>query len=318
MTNDKRIQNWGAAPFEILETAIGLFRDVPETLYHKIKSAASQSRLKTAVNFSPGHARFEIDNPKKDTPAQLSGRVFHSAVLEGESFEKIHHRLPDGFTLRSNASKDEFADLEEEFGEGRVINAPVYDNSLRLRDAVHAHPTAGPLLKSPGIETELTGLMEIPVAIAIGGSPNLSDIVNIRAKMRIDGLDLQEGRFIDLKSTTDAREWKFGKQIGDNGTHIQVPMYIEGLSLLGVEPDEIPERVIIAVERDAKGSRTFTGIKCYRIKDEAIELGRAQLSEALVLWAECVHSGEWNGYPAGVEEIDIPIYHYNEVERFGR
>ena len=316
MTEDKRIQNWGKEMD--LETMIGLFRNVPEALYHKIKKAASQSRLKTLVDYSPGHALFEIDFPKKDTDATLSGRAFHSAVLEGESFEEIHHRLPEGYTLRSKNSKDRFADLEDEYGEGRVLKAPLFDNSLRLRDAVHAHPTAGPLLKSSTIETELTGLMEIPVSTGADTTSSPRRLIPVRAKIRVDGLDIPEGRFIDLKSTIDAREWAFGKQLGQFGTHRQVPMYVEGLSLLGVKPDEIPERVIIAVERDARGTPTFTGVKCYRLANDAVELGSSQIGEAIVLWAECLRSGEWPGYPDGIEEIDIASYHYNEVERYGR
>lgn len=280
----------------------GLFQGIPEDKYHR-QGGASNSRLGHILR-SPAHALEQVLNKGGVvTPAKRTGRIVHSAVLEGDSFEAIHKLIPDDFDKRTAARREQFAEWEEEYGEGRVIKEKEAVQAKRIRDVVWEHRDAGAIMKSPTLVTEVSAFWSIEARVSAGAS------TQVRCKARLDGVDEEEGRLPDLKTCDDARPWSFSKSVHTYGYYRQQAFYSEVARFFGLE---LPDRPIIAVEKTPP-----YGVRVYRLDDMAFQWGKDELRELLTIWCRCTVEDKWPCYDEGVEEIGLPDYAYAGAERFG-
>ena len=66
---------------------------------------------------------------------------------------------------------------------------------------------------------------------------------------------------------------------------------------------------IIAVEK----TRPYE-VGIYRVIDSAVEAGEDEIKRLLELYARCLDSDDWPGYPDEIKDIALPTWAWNRIE----
>lgn len=287
----------------------GVYDGVPPELYHRWP-AASNSALGRLLR-SPAHMRAYLDGEYKDTPALIEGRAIHTAVLEPDAFagrytvaEQCQAKKKDGDRC-SNGGLMIHRDIGWVCGvhgrdpklvaapEAEVLAQADRDRILAIRDSVMAHPAARALVTGPG---------QVELSLAWRDRET-----GVLCKGRWDRHtpELGGGAIVDLKTTTDAGRAAFEKSIFKFGYHRQAAFY-----LMGAKARKIPVRsfAIIAVEKEPP-----YGVAVYRISDAVVQDAQEQVGRLLRLYKQCKETGEYPGYPEGVQDISIPAWAWSQI-----
>lgn len=228
---------------------------------------------------SPAHAKWNKDHDH-DTPALAFGRAFHAAILEPTELLTRFIVAPEDLDRRTNAGKAEYKAL---LASGKTILT--HEDMYRItcmNAAIRQHATARQLIGE--IEA-----VEQSVFWEMSG---------VKCKARLDAR--AKARVVDLKSTADASPHEFARSIINYRYWIQAAHYLE--SMYAHEQD-VNEFVIIAVE-----SAPPFGVAVYSIDQGYIDAGRAKLSTALKLHAECTKTDKWPSYPEKIEPVLCPAW----------
>lgn len=270
----------------------GIHHDVPADAYHAL-DAASSHRLRL-LGRSPLHMRHAIDNPEEPTPAMVFGEAVHFACLQPDIFCSRFSLKPEV----DRRTKDGKA-IYEKFIADLAGRQPIARDDLarcgHISIAVHEHPFAGLLLKSPG-PVEITGIWTDATTGQL-------------CKLRADKLAEEYGTIVDLKTTDDASPDGFERSILKYGYHVQAAMYLRGMAALGRPFDHF---VFVCVEKDPPHA-----VGVYRLDDEAVEAGDAKLAELLEIYAECSRTKTWPSYPSEVQTISLPDWFMRKLS-YGR
>lgn len=259
--------------------------------YHNDTSRIGKSGLDEIAK-SPAHYYAQYLDPnrvKKDpTEAQLLGTATHYAILEPDLFEKQYLILPDGIDRRTKEGKGLYnyhAELAAANGQ-TLIKPADFDHCCRMRDAVHAHPAAAVLLESGQSEQAL--LFE---HFQTGAD----------CKMRPDFLSETTKFIVDIKTTTDASPYEFGKSVVNYGYHRQAAFYWDGY---GYAMGECPQGfAFIAVEKEPPYA-----VAVYYADDEVLNLGRASYLKDLQTYVECLKSNVWPAYSDTIQKLQLPAW----------
>lgn len=242
--------------------------------------AVNWSTLKHAAR-SMRHYHHERQTERPDTVRLSRGRAGHTAVLEPDRF-LLDYVLWDGGDRRAKGYKA-FAAEAEDAGK-TVLTVAEYTSALALRDAVHAHPVAGPLLARKG-ESEVTVTWT-------------DSETGLACKGRIDRL-VTGGRptIADFKTTSDIDARVFARVCSRLRYVSQLGMYRDGVrAARGLECGA----AIIAAEVDEPYD-----VAVFRITSDALWSGSDEFHYLLARVAECEASGEWPGrYP---ERVDLEL-----------
>lgn len=288
------------------EPAVGLHLDVPAEVYHSWPGA-SNSRLSLLLR-SPAHLWAELSAPPKpETPAQVLGAAIHYAALEPDLFTskyavaeqcsastKAGSRCSKGGSVRRDGHW--FCGQHDPggFADGTITLSPDdYATCLKVRDSVWRHPAAKVALSGEGMNE----------ASMVWDDPE----TGVRCKARADRISLELGAIIDLKTTRDAREQSFSRDIFNYGYHRQAAFYTAAASLLLER--QIGLHYIVAVEKEAP-----CAVAVYRLRDDAIEAGRQQLEALLRRYAECVEADHWPAYGDEPVEISLPTWAWGQLD----
>lgn len=271
----------------------GVYPDIPFATY-LAWDAVSNSQLSKLAR-SPAHLKASWEEPDEDTTALRVGRAVHCAVLEPDRF--IHDYTPFDGDRRTKDGKAAYAAIIEA---GQVaLPASEYTIATSIRDAIRAHPSAGPLFAGEG-RHELSLIWDDPTT-------------GVRCKARQDRHSpfLAGGAIVDLKSTQDAEPGAFARSMFTFGYHRQGAHYVDGAAACGLPAEHF---VIVAAEKEAP-----FGISVFRLNEGAITAGREEVGALLARYQRCVESGEWPGYPAEVRDLTLPDWAWkasqNAVER---
>lgn len=113
--------------------------------------------------------------------------------------------------------------------------------------------------------------------------------------------------FYDLKTTTDANPETFERPIFNLGYDVQCAFYRRGIrAVLNVGN---PRFRFVVVE-----TKPPHGVSVCQLSPSALDLAERKVEEALALWATCMKSGLWPGYPPYVAHIDAPAWHQMKYE----
>lgn len=262
---------------------------VPEDVYHQDRSSVSSSALKTLIKRSPAHARAELDEPKRETPALLLGRAVHTRVLEPGTFANRYAIEPTKWDRRRKADKEEAAVFESKHAGKTIISQADGELVERIAEAVEVHPIARHAVR--GGQAELSGYFE--------------DLdTGIRCRIRPDYLRTADGIMTDLKTAADAGPDAFQRAIHTFGYHIQAAMYSAGFETITGEP--LQDFLFVTVEKASPFA-----VAVYRLDEEALAIGRQLYRRALRTWAECLSSGHWPAYSDRIESITLPVWALN-------
>lgn len=265
---------------------LGLHRDMPAADYHGT-DALNASGLKH-LRRSPAHYYGAMLDPHRPMPeptaAMRNGTLTHCALFEPDALASRYVVRPAGIDGRT---KDGKAALAELAASGReVIDADAMAAAQRQADAVRRLPEVAALLAD--------GYAEASAFWLDGETATLCKCRPDWVAPAGDGVVL-----IDGKTTQDASADGFGRAIWTWGYHLQAAWYADGFeAATGLR---VHGFVFAAVE-----SAWPHAAAAYMLGDDVMDRSRAECRRLLRLYAECRRTNTWPGYPAGVQQINLP------------
>lgn len=257
----------------------GIYPDLTNAEYHR-DAALGSSSLKTLALSTPAHYKWESEH-REHKEAYDVGTALHELVLEGE-FKTVVELEYDSF--RTKAAQ---ADRDEAYEKGLVpMLAKDLIDIYAMRDSVMANPLA---------KKAFTG--HIPE------QSYFWEEAGQMYKVRPDAL--KPGLITDLKTCLSAKPSKFSRTAYDLGYFISAAMYVDGVKELTGEDHAF---VFVNVE---KTGQFLTSV--VELDPEAMAYGRAMIDRAKRIYAECLESGRWPGYPS-FTTVSLPKYATYELE----
>lgn len=264
--------------------APGVYPGMSYAEYHRI-DAINNSGL-TDMLRSPAHFREALLHPRDPTEDMAFGQAFHTATIEPARFGDDYVRGLEGVGKRSLKDKALWSEFEAA-NPGRIAMAhDDYDRACLMAAAVWEHETSANLLRGEGM-TEVVLVWEDEVTGAL-------------CKARLDRIgDVFGWTFIvDLKSSHDASQESFRRDVARYGYHRQLAMYVDGANALAPRPRR---NALLVVEKTPP-----FGVMVYELDDRTMDEGRRQYRRALELYVECNRTGVWPGYPPGITPLSLP------------
>lgn len=271
------------------DIAPGIYQDIPNKSYHA-GPGISKSGLWTIHETTPAH--YKWPKPREEKAHFDVGDAIHKAILEPEKFETEFVRGPTD--RRGNKWKDL---LEMCAATGKVLlTEGDYDNVLAVRDAVHADTWINSIITQGDRMVEASGYWNDPeTGVLCRCRPDL-----YRRDLKI---------ILDVKSTSDAGPKQFPKSVVNYGYHGQEAFYTDGWKACG---EEVEAFVFLTLEPFSPFASAV-----YELPPSIVEEGRAIIRKSLNTYAECVKSGEWPAYGAGVQELSFPRWAYTMIDAPG-
>jgi len=263
------------------DLSYGFHQSIPFAEYQAIP-ALNYSTLKW-MQRSPMHFRHHADNQVPATEPQLLGMAAHKVILEPEMTGDF--AIWEG-GVRRGKEWDWFCAQNE----GKtLLRVKERDLVAFMSAAVRVNPVAFKYLRHG--RKEMTMLWRDPAARRNfkGRADNLTEI---------DG----EPFIVDLKSTRDCRDFRFGADAFKFGYYIQAAMYADGFFYL---TGTLPQFVIIAIE-----SKPPHESAVYRLRPHILQKGHDDYAKLLVKLAECEKSGKWPAAVDSEQDLELPSYAY--------
>lgn len=259
---------------------LGLIFGVPEAEYHS-GPGLSVSALKRFAEL-PEKARVQ----RPETRSLAFGTLIHTAIMEPDQLGARYWVVD----LERISERDRATQEAMKLAGGReLVKRKEWDEALRIRDRIHSHPTLREMLAPVGLRTEASFWW-------------IDDATGLLCRGRADGLREDWGVVLDLKSTTDASPDGFSRSVAEYRYHWQQAHYETGLAATWREPRAF---FFIAVEKVEPYS-----VAIYELDPRAVDLGRREVREQMVAWAECKRTGIWPGFPVEPQPLDLPAWAY--------
>lgn len=281
--------------------------NMPNAEYHSMTDYASKSML-DLINKSPAHLKWRLDNPQNiETKAMRRGSLIHKLVLEPDDFESEYVLSPTDAPKRPsiaqiNAKKPSDATLKaidywDAFNHkaaGKIVlDAAEFQEAQDISVAVRANPVALEILEN---------------ATAFEQSIFTEDFeTGIKTKVRTDiGIG---DRIYDLKTTKNANVRSFAASIRSYRYDVQAAFYMDQRNNAGIQTNMFGFIAVDTVDKP------YQCTVFHSLTEEAIEQGRAEYTANLKLYAECLESNEWPGYPESYDLIS-PAGHAWDIEEY--
>lgn len=281
---------------------IGVYKNQSNAEYHS-GAGISKSGL-TLVGKSPLHywsAYIDPDREKREeTPAMKLGTAIHSAVLEPDLFASDYVVVPSDAprkptSVQLNAKKpsdDTIAAIEwwqgfnSQNADRTIISGDDYQTCTAIQRQVRRHPAAIALLGTGEAETSVYWQDEE---------------TGVLCKCRPDWMNYQANVIVDVKSAEDASPAAFQRSISNYEYHVQAAWYLDGVK---AATGHAPKAFIFAVfEKSRPHASAF-----YYADQDMLEIGRKIYRERLAIYAQCLASNRWPGYPDLLQAISLPVW----------
>lgn len=254
--------------------------------YHAITDAISKTGL-DRIRRSPAHYYALTLDPKrppeKERAGQLEGQLAHCAILEPDEFLKRYAIGPD--VSRATKAWKEF---EASLPPGTTgIKADQYAAAIHQQVSVHSLPDVA--------EALATGWPEVS---AFWTDPETGVMCRCRPDW-VHPVDDDAVILLDLKTYSDASPADFARQVARKRYHVQAAYYSDGYA--AASGKTVLAFIFVCVESEWPYAASAT------VLDElSIEQGRTEYREDLRVYAECLRTGKWPGYGAGIHTISLP------------
>lgn len=250
--------------------------------------AVSSSRL-SDLDRSPAYCRWRIDHPDRDdTDATRIGDATHAAVLTPDLFRTAYLAAPE-CDRRTKAGKEAYAAAQAASAGKVLLPADDYDLCLRLRDAVERNHEARALLDAC-THFEQSVLWT-------------DEVTGLACKARFDALS--PACVVDLKTTRSAQAHGFIRSIISYGYHRQAAWYLRAARAVGLDARDF---AFVVAEKAAPYQ-----VAVYRLDVAALEYGAEECDDLLAMYAQCVRTKEWPGYPSAT--LALPRWYSTEVSQ---
>lgn len=261
---------------------VGIY-DVSNSDYHA-GPGTSKSDL-DKIDRSPAHYREYKSKPHKGSKALTFGAAFHAMILEPQIFVEQYTYKPDDMDGRSS--------------EGRRWK----------------RENLGKVILTEKEWTDLNGMKKSLddsefASLFTGGEAEKSCYwidrnIGLLIKCRPDYIRRDARVLVDLKTTEDARERAFSRDIAKYRYHVQAAFYLDIVTQIIGEPFE--DFIIVAIEKPAP-----YGIQTYNLDRTAIQQGRMEYQANLRTMAKCLDTDTWPGYEGSIQTIDLPAWEYKK------
>lgn len=254
--------------------------------YHAIADAISKTGL-DRIRRSPAHYYALTLDPKrppdKERAGQLEGQLAHCAILEPDEFLKRYAIGPD--VSRATKAWKEF---EASLPPGTTgIKADQYAAAIHQQVSVRSLPDVA--------EALATGWPEVS---AFWTDPETGVMCRCRPDW-VHPVDDDSVILLDLKTYSDASPADFARQVARKRYHVQAAYYSDGYA--AASGKTVLAFIFVCVESEWPYAASAT------VLDElSIEQGRTEYREDLRVYAECLRTGKWPGYGAGIHTISLP------------
>lgn len=268
-----------------IPTEPGLYPGLSFTDYWQIQ-AVNHSTLE-GFRRTPAHARELMLHPKESTQALALGHAFHLFVLEPSRFGEEYAVVPK-VDRRTKEGKAAWAAFEAEHDRKLLLSEEEFQTYNLMRESVLAHKTAAELL-TKAVARELTIVWR-------------DEATGLLCKARLDLVAPFDGWSLiaDLKTTRDASERSFGKDLANFGYARQGAWYREGLSAIRQAQRRV---AFICVEKESPYC-----VAVHELDERALEQGERENRAFLDTYARCKETGEWPGYDQGMSILDVPAW----------
>lgn len=273
---------------------LGLIPTMPPEVYHSIlaMSAGGLKRMRQ----SPAHfygLQMDPNRPAggETTPAMKNGTLVHCALFEPGELEARYVVKPVGMDGRTKEGR---AWVEANAGR-EIVDASQMAAAKAQAAAVRALPDVGALL-SDGM----------PEASAFWIDDTTAELCKCRpdwVSPAGDGVVLVDG-----KTCQDASPDGFGRAIWNYCYHLQAAWYSDGCE--AATGQRVHGFVFAAVE-----SAWPHQAAAYMLGDDVLDAARRENRRLLNLYAECKRSGVWPGYPAGIQQVNLPTWAMKELSQ---
>lgn len=291
---------------------------MPEYLGDRAVSASKLWQLHTST---PAHLLHSLQQKGDDTTAaKEAGTAVHAAVYEPKLFESGYVVIGqceakkgsgDRCTNQGSVWRDgqSFCGVKGHDPYGKdtpmdpflvTMTAEHRRKAEAMRDALFGHPTAGKILTAEGPK-EVTGVWRDPVT---------GLWCRIRPDQLIldpEGAELFHWSVVNLKSSgKDIGEESFPRDANRLGYYFKAAFYRMGVrELWDIEPQNFLYPV---VEQSAPHQ-----VIVYRMNEDALDIGEAEVRHTLNQLAECVESGRWPGYGPAIRDLNLPDWRLKQV-----
>ena len=260
--------------------------------------AANASTL-NGFSRTPAHVYYEMLHGGKKRTASLDlGWLVHLAVLEPGRFE-AEIVVPPNVNLRTKVGKATWAQFEAEHPNKMLVDADKFAKVRAMVDSLMQHETATEFfLTNPG-HNEVSVLWE-------------DKEHGVKCKSRIDRIGtIGEWPIVaDLKTARNAARRSFERDIHSYGYDVQAAHYLTGLEALFAVPSGNPFRrfVFFVVESEPPYC-----CAAYELDDSALDEGKLKRDRYLKTWRQCIESGNWPGYPPGIDYVSLPAWTFKTI-----
>lgn len=263
----------------------GIHRALDASVYHRRELGVVSKSALDVLHRSPAHYKAWVDGElsEEDTPALRFGSAFHCAILEPERFVRTYIEEPDFGDCRIKANR-ETRDAWREANAGRIsLTEEDVTRIGAMNASLLAHPLAGKMLRDG--EPELTVSWR-------------DQITGLHCKVRADYYVEKLGMIADVKTTMDASPDAFRRDVVKHRYFVQDALYRAGFAAVGAKAEHF---VFIAVEKEPPHA-----VAVYALDAEAVEKGHEAAWRDMHVMAECMRTGRWPGYDAGISPLSLP------------
>lgn len=261
---------------------VGIFENVPDSEYHALR-IPSASSIKKYMELP---ALFELEYLKGEYKEELKqhfqvGKAFEIYVLEPHRSGLIMQMKTKGYDTKDAAAM-------AEANPGAIL--------LNEQDLVSANRWAACMLKRYPKKQTTRAQVSCIVDIDYG------DIV-VRAKIRIDELDDEEGVIIDYKLMDDASPKGFEKKAWDLKYHIQDALYVSVMNILAPRADGSSWRFVFRVQEKHYFGFDPRFAAQYELDNTSREAAISQVNMMLQLMGDDMRRNEFQGYQEATMQI---------------
>ena len=284
--------------------------------------AVSASMLWDLHESTPAHFVHRIRNrPDDETPAKSLGSLTHTRVFEPEVFDERYVVLGqceakkrdgtpctnqglnyrDGQSFCGVKGHDPYGKDEPPTPGIDIVTEQQREAAIAMHDALRAHPTASAILSSDG-PREVTGVWQDK---ATGLWCRLRPDLLIEAPETTRSV--YHHSVVNLKTTgKSAAPGDYERDSNRLGVHFKAAFYRMGVrELWGLEPQNFFYPVV--------ESHAPHEVIVYRLHEDAMDVGEAEVREALTMLARCLESGEWPGYGRLVHDLSLPEWRLRRI-----
>ncbi len=262
----------------------GILKSLPASEYHRRELGVVSNTALKLVRRSPAHYKAWIDGvaPDKDTPAFVFGRAFHCALLEPLKFAEMYIGRPK-FDRRTKDGKAGADAWDAAHPGAEPVNFDDLLTITNMVESVKAHPLAGKMIRDG--EAELT----------LSWKDEQSGLM---CKSRLDYYVRELAMIVDVKTTDDASEEEFERDVAKYQYHVQDALYRFAALSLAMPVEHF---VLLAVEKSPPYA-----VAQYTLDADGIGRGYMAARRDIDTLAHCMKTGRFPAYPETIQQLRVP------------